>query len=309
MYLNSSGHLPELQKDRVIVQRIFANREQCYRRQKANPCHLVVPISDLVINSTPSVMARLHALVADPTIRYVRMGSRRNPLKQSFDQGELSLQAYRFSRRQSFLLTIYSYVQMLERQQAQLIAGLQEFYRRTQNGEGWTGPRLELGNHNQPLTHKVLEALGVLHPDEWEDARSDDSCRQSFEKHGPDEDGWMISEPGSPSTQATLSPSSPPLTAFPQSTIMSKRQSKLQTGLAPMAQCLLIPAPLMTNFACIKPEPYNYASLRQVPITSDAFQTNEQTNMGVLGSSVDWSLGMDDLFDNLSGQEQSMQGC
>ena len=41
---------------------------------------------------------------------------------------------------------------MLERQHAQLTAGLQELYRRTQTGDGRIGPRLEVEDHVQPLT-------------------------------------------------------------------------------------------------------------------------------------------------------------
>ncbi|RMZ85333.1 hypothetical protein DV737_g782, partial [Chaetothyriales sp. CBS 132003] len=54
------------------------------------------------------------------------------------------------------------YVEMLETQQAQLVAGLQELYRRTQNGQGWTGPALKESSVGVPLTHDILERLGAL---------------------------------------------------------------------------------------------------------------------------------------------------
>ncbi|EXJ94674.1 hypothetical protein A1O1_03071 [Capronia coronata CBS 617.96] len=54
------------------------------------------------------------------------------------------------------------YVEMLESQQAQLVAGLQELYRRTQNGQGWPGSPLKETSHGMPLTHDILERLGVL---------------------------------------------------------------------------------------------------------------------------------------------------
>ncbi|RMD41559.1 hypothetical protein DV735_g3567, partial [Chaetothyriales sp. CBS 134920] len=54
------------------------------------------------------------------------------------------------------------YVEMLETQQAQLVAGLQELYRRTQNGQGWTGPALKETSAGVPLTHDILERLGAL---------------------------------------------------------------------------------------------------------------------------------------------------
>ncbi|KIX00931.1 uncharacterized protein Z518_09996 [Rhinocladiella mackenziei CBS 650.93] len=54
------------------------------------------------------------------------------------------------------------YVEMLESQQAQLVAGLQELYKRTQNGQGWIGSPLKETNHGMPLTHDILERLGAL---------------------------------------------------------------------------------------------------------------------------------------------------
>lgn len=58
-----------------------------------------------------------------------------------------------------------SYVEMLENQQAQLVAGLQELYRRVQTGEGWTGAPLKESNKGAPLTHEILERLGALKHD------------------------------------------------------------------------------------------------------------------------------------------------
>ena len=50
---------------------------------------------------------------------------------------------------------------MLENQQTQLVSGLQELYKRMQNGQGWTGaPLKESGG--VPLTHDILERLGAL---------------------------------------------------------------------------------------------------------------------------------------------------
>ena len=187
---------------------------------------------------------------------------------------------------------------MLERQHAQLIAGLQKLYRRTQNGDGWPGPRLEDVNHGQPLTHKILEALGVLQIDEWEDSESVVYPWQGFEQQRQD-NGWIYSETASPSTQAAFSPTSPAQTSFPQSTIMSKRRSRAQNGLAPITQTLSMPPPLTTTLAYMQPEPYNHAFPNQVPTLSDTSLSNEQMNIGLdraAGSMMDWSFGMDDLF-------------
>lgn len=54
------------------------------------------------------------------------------------------------------------YVEMLENQQSQLVTGLQELYKRTQNGQGWTGSPLKETSHGGPLTHDILERLGAL---------------------------------------------------------------------------------------------------------------------------------------------------
>ena len=54
------------------------------------------------------------------------------------------------------------YVEMLENQQSQLVAGLQELYKRVQNGQGWTGSPLKETSHGGPLTHDILERLGAL---------------------------------------------------------------------------------------------------------------------------------------------------
>ncbi|GAD92162.1 C6 transcription factor (Fcr1), putative [Paecilomyces variotii No. 5] len=54
------------------------------------------------------------------------------------------------------------YVEMLEQQQAWLVYGLQELYRRTHEGEGWPGEPLKVEANGHPLTHDMLTALGAL---------------------------------------------------------------------------------------------------------------------------------------------------
>ena len=51
---------------------------------------------------------------------------------------------------------------MLEQQQAQLVNGLQELYRRLTTGQEWEGPLLDDGDNGRPLTHDILDGLGVL---------------------------------------------------------------------------------------------------------------------------------------------------
>jgi hypothetical protein len=61
------------------------------------------------------------------------------------------------------LLTSIRYVEMLEQQQAQLVTGLRELYRRLQAGEEWPGERLREYHGGHPLTHDILERLDLLH--------------------------------------------------------------------------------------------------------------------------------------------------
>ncbi|MCJ1393420.1 hypothetical protein MMC18_006294 [Xylographa bjoerkii] len=54
------------------------------------------------------------------------------------------------------------YVEMLEHQQTQLVSGLQELYRRVIDGQPWEGHLLNDSYNGRPLTHDILESLGVL---------------------------------------------------------------------------------------------------------------------------------------------------
>jgi len=55
------------------------------------------------------------------------------------------------------------YVEMLEQQQAQLVTGLRELYKRLQTGERWPGSPLKESHGGHPLTHDILERLDLLH--------------------------------------------------------------------------------------------------------------------------------------------------
>ncbi|KAF2220010.1 hypothetical protein BDZ85DRAFT_37912 [Elsinoe ampelina] len=54
------------------------------------------------------------------------------------------------------------YVEMLEQQQSQLVAGLQETYRRLLAANLWPGSALD-EREGHPLTHDILSALGIIH--------------------------------------------------------------------------------------------------------------------------------------------------
>ncbi|KAK2757872.1 hypothetical protein FQN54_004278 [Arachnomyces sp. PD_36] len=57
------------------------------------------------------------------------------------------------------------YVEMLEQQQSQLVAGLQESYRILLSSSNWPGSPLKPSSNGHPLTHDILETLGALKSD------------------------------------------------------------------------------------------------------------------------------------------------
>ena len=127
------------------------------------------------------------------------------------------------------ILTSRSYVQMLERQHTELSSGLQELYRRIQAGEPFPSLPLEPAYNGQPLTHKILEALGVLPSDEeWEDG--DHAVPfESMTWHGPEQEGYAYDVSTATTSPIAQTPfSAITMTPFPQSTIMAKRARKLQ---------------------------------------------------------------------------------
>jgi hypothetical protein len=58
---------------------------------------------------------------------------------------------------------LHRYVEMLEQQQTQLVAGLRELYSRLQGGQSWPGQPLREAQSGHPLTHDILERLDLLH--------------------------------------------------------------------------------------------------------------------------------------------------
>ncbi|KAL8718911.1 MAG: hypothetical protein Q9225_004014 [Loekoesia sp. 1 TL-2023] len=66
---------------------------------------------------------------------------------------------------------------MLERQQAQLIAGVQGLHQMIQKGEGLPTEPLETSRTGQPLVHQVLQRLGVLGADDPWDEIDPEECK------------------------------------------------------------------------------------------------------------------------------------
>ena len=100
------------------------------------------------------------ALVADAkqTMLFVFLASVKRHMTKSILKG-MPAPVYSCSSQ----LICRSYVEMLEQQQAQLVSGLREMYRRLQAGESWPGKSLKESHGGFPLTHDILERLNVLH--------------------------------------------------------------------------------------------------------------------------------------------------
>lgn len=146
---------------------------------------------------------------------------------------------------------------MLERQQLQLTAGLQEAYRLISTGQSWPSRPLEITHYGQPLTHKILEGLGVLQSDEWADCGSsgapDWQCIEQQQITDVTEsvlycDDVLVETAATSPTTATTATFSPTETSqnrtmtFPDSTIMTNRRKVKYDGgpIVPMSQQLTL---------------------------------------------------------------------
>jgi hypothetical protein len=129
--------------------------------------------------------------------------------------------------------TVYpkGYVEMLERQQTQLVAGLQVLYRKLTNNEHWEGEKLPEYD-DQPRTQDILAALGLVQP-----LKNTDSHMEEFQDilpstGGDDIDGDVASRfSNAANRQQTRDPPNPVQTdllapsfeAEPAETIGSRR--------------------------------------------------------------------------------------
>ncbi|MCJ1277412.1 hypothetical protein MMC21_005225 [Puttea exsequens] len=228
---------------------------------------------------------------------------------------------------------------MLERQQSQLIAGLQEPYRCELTGEGWTAPRPEPTNDGQPLTHKILEGLGVFPPEEWEDSRMlDGEPRQRFEKQAHEmAASCQSSNPGPADTQSTSSLPSASHASFAKSIVMLKRRRRSDNDALNgnnLTICTLPPhvmslsstsSPISgqdndlgfsttVDFVYLMPAPALPFSLQQSFNDNISQHNLSYHNLGIANPSSRlsnlnpvWGYGGDDAFDIPSGQAMQMQ--
>ena len=100
----------------------------------------------------------VHAADARLITPFVFLGRGRSHRTKSIRKG-----THRSYCGRAQLLTHPSYVEMLEQQQSQLVAGLRELYNRLQTGQGWPGQPLREAQGGHPLTHDILERLDLLH--------------------------------------------------------------------------------------------------------------------------------------------------
>ena len=163
--------------------------------------------------------------------------------------------------------TSYRHVRFLQHENEQIKAGVQKFYCRMLENGGWTEPRLENGSNGRPLTHDILTALKVLSADrseDWEDVASEDENDSTYQEAGP------------PVTQATLSQPSPIQTPNPNSSIMSRRQSEVQTGLVrtamPTTQSYSM-APHLTNYSASGFHSQAFTNQRPMPTAMPTTQS------------------------------------
>lgn len=94
---------------------------------------------------------------ARQTTRSVFLVNERSRMTRSTQKGMY----LKHSNDPASMLIHLRYVEMLEQQQSQLVAGLQETYRRLFGAQLWPGARL--AEHNgKPLTHDILAGLNLL---------------------------------------------------------------------------------------------------------------------------------------------------
>lgn len=90
-------------------------------------------------------------------------GERKKTQDKIYPKGFVStLPGWKRSCKANAVIDDNSYVEMLEQQQIQLVTGLQKLYTLVISRASWKGPLLKESMNGHPLTHDILERLGVL---------------------------------------------------------------------------------------------------------------------------------------------------
>lgn len=142
-----------------IRKRVCKACDRC-RLKKSKVCPKLEYAHDVdIVLTLCSVMALAHAVDAKQTMQFACLARGKKPKTRCIPKGKLSC-----SVPNSHGIDIGSYVEMLEQQQGQLVAGLRELYTRLRNSQGWPGAPLREAQGGHPLTHDILERLDLLHP-------------------------------------------------------------------------------------------------------------------------------------------------
>lgn len=134
-----------------------------------------------------SVMGSSRAIAALHTITRVFSGRGKRRRRKSTPEGELSiltgrnrnLAQQKDSVKSDLLLNNSRFVEMLESHHALVVKGLQKLYKHCVNKEGFPGEPLAEGADGYPLTHEILDRLGLIKqaeesPDELEESTLED---------------------------------------------------------------------------------------------------------------------------------------
>jgi hypothetical protein len=105
-----------------------------------------------------SVMEKIRATDVKLTTQSALSARERSRKTKYIRKGKLNL-----STKRGVTNGTARYVEMLEQQQSQLVAGVRQMYRKLLNGEIWPGLALPEQQDGFPLTHDILERLNVLH--------------------------------------------------------------------------------------------------------------------------------------------------
>lgn len=140
--------------------------------------------------------------------------------------------AYGNNRRTEKSMYRKEYVHMLERQQSQLIAGIQSVYQMMKNGESWPGPPLDHDAYGQPLTHKMLEGLGILGSDHWEDLAAISPCLKVPGSPSLKDEVLDMISPSSTDSQLSSVSSISRKPSMPQPTLVATARSDLEEPFA-----------------------------------------------------------------------------
>ncbi|KAL8732876.1 MAG: hypothetical protein Q9166_002477 [cf. Caloplaca sp. 2 TL-2023] len=98
-------------------------------------------------------------------------GQAKHTGKSSIAKGQ-QFKAVKYDMTQ--ILILVRYVQMLERQQTQLTAGLKALHHMMQNGEQLSGEPLHQSDQGRPSAHGILERLRVLEvEDPWDGVQAE----------------------------------------------------------------------------------------------------------------------------------------